>query len=159
MFVHPADASVNTLWDMKRPLLRRAIRGAMRQQGIPSVIALAKDSGVSRNTIYNWEGGITSPALDELDRVAIKLDVPLSLLVDAWSGREQQKTPQPEWAGAMEERIVSEVQENREALYARLADDAATKALRLAGLLPDAPNDGTQGQPPGSGELSQGPTT
>ena len=72
----------------------------MRERGIPSVVTLCKEAGVSRNTIYNWEGGITAPALDELDKVAARLDVPLSYLVDAWSGRDIEKRP-AELAGRM----------------------------------------------------------
>jgi hypothetical protein len=70
----------------------------------------------------------------------------------------QQETPPP-WAEAMQATIVSEVQANRAALYARLADEAAVKALQRAGLLPNEPTDETPDQPPGAVGPSQEPIT
>ena len=90
MFVHHAENRVNTLWDMSRPELRKLIRKACEKHEL-SIVALAREAGVTRNTIYNWEGGITAPALDELSKVAKRLELPLSALVDAWDGKTQKE--------------------------------------------------------------------
>lgn len=94
MFVHHAPQGVNTLWYMnlqrtKRPLLRALRHARMDALGYRSVDEIAEKAKVARNTIYNWEKGF-SPALEELDRVAVALDVPLSAMVDAWSGRQHE---------------------------------------------------------------------
>lgn len=90
MFVHHAENRVNTLWDMSRPELRKLIRKACEKHEL-SIVALAREAGVTRNTIYNWEGGVTAPALDELSKVARRLELPLSALVDAWDGKTQKE--------------------------------------------------------------------
>lgn len=88
----------------QRPLLRALRKRRMEQLGLRSVEEVAALSKVTRNTIYNWEKG-HSPALEELDRVAAALRVPLSWMVDAWSGRARhEEAPRPEWAeGLMRE--------------------------------------------------------
>jgi transcriptional regulator with XRE-family HTH domain len=98
---------------MTRPELRKAVRRAMRDAGIPTVTALVKQAEITRNTLYNWEGGKSSPALDELEKVARVLDVPLSLLVDAWSGRDTEKEALPRWAEGLERRLLLELRINR----------------------------------------------
>lgn len=95
----------------------------MQDVGIRHVTKLAEHAQVTRNTIYNWEGGITAPALDELDKVARALDLPLSALVDAWSGRQIDEETAPPWA----ERLLAKV----DAIYerqSRVAGDA-TQAI------------------------------
>lgn len=68
----------------------------MRDAQIPTVTELVKRAQVTRNTVYNWEGGKSAPALDELDKVAQTLGVPLSHLVDAWAGRQAQQNAAPD---------------------------------------------------------------
>lgn len=122
----------------------------MRDAQIPTVTELVKRAEVTRNTVYNWEGGKSAPALDELDKVAKTLDVPLSRLVDAWSGRDTTKEPPPQWAEAMEARIVSEVQQNRAVLMEALAAGFAEQAAReLDEDNDDEGQDGKSDQPPG----------
>lgn len=109
MFVHPPATGVNTLWDMnlkrtKRPLLRALRQGRMQALGYRSVEEVATKAKVTRNTIYNWERG-HSPALEELDRVAAALDVPLSVAVDAWSGRDAPDTQEEAAPPSLEERL------------------------------------------------------
>ena len=113
--------------------------------GAPKV---AKVVGRDRTTVHRWtEGNIEWDGLAALAS-GTRQDIVITFPAH---GRPtaQTKEPPPEWAGAMEERIVSEVVANREALYARLADEAAVRALRRAGLLPDAPPAGRPGRPPG----------
>jgi transcriptional regulator with XRE-family HTH domain len=135
----------------------------MSNAGIPTVIELVTRAQITRNTLYNWEGGVTAPALDELEKVARTLDVPLSVLVDAWSGRQQKKEPPPKWAGAMEQRIVSEVQANRATITEALAVTFAEWADRIDRERregnADATPDGTGDQPPGGAEPEPEPAT
>lgn len=136
MFVHPAERDVNTLWYMSsggpRPALRHAIRDAMQRRGIRRVTELVDRAQVTRNTIYNWEGGKSAPALDQLDAVARALDVPLSYLVDAWSGRAHEKEPQPQWAEALPAQVADAVVtrlRGDDALLAEIHDDVHGSGL------------------------------
>jgi transcriptional regulator with XRE-family HTH domain len=95
----------------------------MQERGIPSVVVLCREAGVSRNTLYNWEGGVTAPALDELEKVATRLDVPLSHLVDAWSGRlpNTTKDAPPEWARRLTDELKTEIETTRTVVAETLA--------------------------------------
>jgi hypothetical protein len=126
------------------------IRAAMqRLLGPVSPSWVAGQVGVTRQQVDRWKNGhyVTLRRLHQVSE-AVRSLLP-----------EHEETAAPAWAADMESRIVSEVRANRETLYARLADEAAGKALRLAGLLPTEPTDETPDQPPGSAGPSQGPTT
>lgn len=125
--------------DMAVALLKYANRAkiadALTEQGYP----------VTRMTVNRWASGTEMPGIARR-------------MVMALFGHEPDttKAPPPEWAGAMESRIVSEVRVNRAALYRELAEQAATEALRRAGLLPEEPLDGTEDQPPASAGPTRG---
>src|SRR5687768_8854390 len=160
MFVHPSPTGVNTLWYMnlqrtKRPALRALRKRQMEQLGYRSVDEIADKAKVVRNTIYNWEAGF-SPALEELDRVAAALDLPLSAMVDAWSGRTHEEAPPaeasgavvdeflerwrtadaPEWAQGLANNILSAVERDRTAFL----DLAAKQYAAIAELLLRGPD-------------------
>jgi transcriptional regulator with XRE-family HTH domain len=127
--------------------IRAELMGLLRYA---NATAVGKALGVSAQTVTNWARG-KHPSQTRLTQVRALYGLPVT-------PRDTTKEPPPEWAGAMESRIISEVVANREALYARLADEAALKALRRAGLLPDEPPDGTLDRPPGGAGPKPRPT-
>ena len=134
MFVHHAADGVNTLWYMKRPRLREAIREAMNTAGISHVTDLVELAGVARNTVYNWEAGKSSPALDELDKVARTLGVPLSRLVDAWSAGQEEEPPGQTAEGLADAVVQGLIErldlQNRMAQIDRLMDELPRRRRR-----------------------------
>ena len=71
-----------------------------------------------------------------------------------------EEEPPPDWAGAMEERIVSEVLVNREVLLEALAAGFAERAERELGEDSDDEGpDGTGDQPPGGAGPKPKPAT
>lgn len=49
----------------------------MKQRGL-SLLEIASESGVSKSTLYDWKKGIREPKKDNIAKIAIRYDVPLS---------------------------------------------------------------------------------
>ena len=124
--------------------------------GAPRV---AQVVGRDRTTVHRWtEGNIEWDGLAALasgTRQDIVVTFPAHGRPTATT-----KEPPPEWAGEMEERIVSEVQANREALMEALAAGFAERAERELGEdSDDEEPDGTGDQPPGGAGPKPKPAT
>jgi transcriptional regulator with XRE-family HTH domain len=165
--VHPRTVPKNgTVIDSGRRTATDAIRAARKRAGLTQEKAAerltqqkAKRRSVAASTISYWESGRMPQSWSELERYAKALGQPIVLRF----GPDATKEPPPEWAGAMERRIVSEVQANREtiteALAAAFAEwaDRTDRAQREGNA--DATLDGTEDQPPGGAAPKPGPAT
>ena len=128
-----------------------AIRAARKNAGLTQEKAAerltqqkAERRNVATSTISRWETGGVPQSWEELEAYARALDQAIVLRF----GPDTDEEPPPNWAGAMESRIVSEVVANREALYAALAQDLVDAQLGRT-QPPDEPPDGKPGRPPG----------
>ncbi len=132
--------------------LKTAIHVARERAGITSDTQLARQAGVSYDTLMNWFGGRTLPRPTELKRVADAVGVRLVELMDAYEGRD----PQPP---SLEERMGELIDELRvfvhEARLQRAANEESTAAiLRALGALGRA---GAQGPRETQGRVEPGP--
>ena len=106
-----------------------------RSEGLAKALT---DAGheVSDRTVDRWKAGTSKPSKGHLQAIRELV------------GADTTKEPPPDWAGAMEERIVSEVVANREALYASLAQALVDASIGRTPP-PAAPPGGKPGRPPG----------
>lgn len=130
--------------DTDRAAVKQAIRGARKRAGLTQEQAAAK-RGYATSTISHWESGLLPKTWDELSRYAHALGQAIVLRF----GPDTDEEPPPDWAGAMEKRIVSEVRANRVMLMDALAAGFAEQAEReLDEGNDDGEPDETSDQPP-----------
>ena len=157
--VHPRTVPKNgTVIDSGRRTATNAIRAARKKAGLTQEKA-AELRGHATSTISRWETGGVPQSWDELERYANDLGQAIVLRF----GPDATKEPPPKWAGAMEDRIVSEVQANRATITEALAVTFAEWADRIDRERregnADATPDGTGDQPPGAAEPKPEPAT
>jgi transcriptional regulator with XRE-family HTH domain len=116
--------------------------------------------GHATSTISRWETGGLPQTWNELHEYAKALGQEIVL---RFGPANTTKEPPPEWARAIESRIVSEVQVNRETIIEALAvafaewADRTDRAQREGNA--DAKPDGIEDQPPGEAAQKPGPAT
>ena len=118
-----------------------------RSEGLAKALT---DAGheVSERTVDRWKAGTSKPSKGHLQAIRELV------------GADTTKEPPPDWAGEMEERIVSEVLVNREVLLEALAAGFAERAEReLDEDNDDEEPDGTGDQPPGGAGPKPKPAT
>ncbi|MEE0203498.1 MAG: helix-turn-helix transcriptional regulator [Muricomes sp.] len=64
----------------------------LRTQKGMSQQSLAKKAGVSQTAVYQWEKGIRSPKIEQLQKIAAALNVPISTFIDDLSEAQRIKS-------------------------------------------------------------------
>lgn len=55
---------------------------ARNQKGI-TLVQLSQITGISKSTLNNIENGRTSPTLEQLEKISVALDIPITQLFDS----------------------------------------------------------------------------
>lgn len=102
--------------------LKRTIHVMRERAGIPSDMQMAREAGVSYDTLMNWYSGRTVPRPAELKKVADAIGTSLVALMDAYEGRDPEP---PTLVDAIRE-LIGEMR------LSRAQQDEATLAILRA---------------------------